>query len=195
MEGFLVRRFLLVGVALVTVAFASSFASAASTSNNGTDKYSFAGASADGGSCGNSWANDTYTLDFSIKQAAAGVYSVNVMYKNGSFVTIAGASPGACSTVNHHGSLVNGGINGKFQGWVSLTMTSATYNASGCVSNPSCTTRTGVLNALFPGGSSSNWNWNFEYSSSDKTLAYHSWQDKADQQTGNDKFEGDIANS
>jgi hypothetical protein len=46
---------------------------------------------------------------------------------------------------------------------------------------------------VFPGGTSSVTAFNFEYSSSDKLLAYRHWQDKSDQAV-NDNFEGDIAN-
>jgi hypothetical protein len=51
------------------------------------------------------------------------------------------------------------------------------------------------VNAVFPGagGQFTFTAFNFEYSSSDRSLAFHHWQDKSDQAV-NDKFEGDIAN-
>jgi len=175
-------------------AFGASAAAAASPNSNGTDHYSFVGGSPDGGSCGNEWANDSYTLDISVRRTGAGTFAMTTMYKNGSFVTNAGASPGACSTVNHHGSVLAAGVVGNLQGWLDETITSGTYNPNGCNAVTTCTTRTGVLAALFPGGTESNFTYNFEYSSNDKSLSYRHWQDKSDNQ-GNDKFEGDIANS
>ena len=151
----------------------------------------------DGGSCGNSWANDTFERRYTVISNGSGNFTVKEK-DNGTFVTIAGQSPGACETSNsHHGAFVNAGIAGNIEGSADFTVNSATYNPNGCDAVPSvCSTRSGFVTAVFGAGAVGTivfTSFNFEYSSSDKSLAYHHWQDKSDQAV-NDKFEGDIAN-
>src|SRR5438874_544408 len=56
--------------------------------------------SPDSGTCGNDWATDTFDRQFKVstRPNADGTYTVNEEFKNGSFVTMAGPSPGACQT-------------------------------------------------------------------------------------------------
>ena len=151
----------------------------------------------DGGSCGNSWANDTFERRYTVISNGGGNFTVREQ-DHGTFVTIAGASPGACETQNpHHGTTVTAGISGDIQGSADFTVNSATYNPAGCDATPAvCSTRAGFVGAVFGPGAVASiafTAFNFEYSSSDQSLAYHHWQDKSDQAV-NDKFEGDIAN-
>jgi hypothetical protein len=151
----------------------------------------------DGGSCGNSWANDTFERRYTVISNGGGNFTVREQ-DHGTFVTIAGSSPGACETKNpHHGATVSAGIAGDIQGSAVFTVNSATYNPNGCDANPSgCSTRSGFVSAVFGPGAVATITFtafNFEYSSSDRSLAYHHWQDKSDQAL-NDQFEGDIAN-
>lgn len=155
----------------------------------------FAVITTDGGSCGNSWANDTFERSYTIISNGDGNFTVKEKDK-GTFVTIAGQSPGACEATPHHGAFVSAGIAGNIDGSADFTVNSATYNPNGCNASPTvCSTRSGFVNAVFPGagGNLTFTAFNFEYSSSDQSLAYHHWQDKSDQ-AGNDKFEGDIVN-
>jgi hypothetical protein len=148
----------------------------------------------DGGSCGNSWANDSFERRYTVISNGGGNFTVREQ-DHGTFVTIAGRSPGACETTPNHGATVTAGISGNIQGSADFTVSSATYTPSGCDANPSvCSTRTGFVNAVFPGagGNFTFTAFNFEYSSSDQSLGFHHWQDKSDQAV-NDKFEGDIA--
>src|SRR5207237_5885143 len=78
--------------------------------------------------------------------------------------------------------------------WASGTVTAATYNPHGCDVPATCTTRTTMIQALFPGGSYDITSFNFEYQSSDGSLYYRHWQDKS-ARDGGEKFEGDIATS
>ena len=179
-------------IAIVLVAVAALTAAVVVA---GTDKLGpFAGNSTDGGSCGNAWADDTYDLFATVHNNNDGTFAVGVDYKNGSFTTFPGASPGACTLSLHHGSFVLGGITGSFTGWVSGTVTAATYNPHGCDVPATCTTRTTMIQALFPGGVYDITSFNFEYQSSDGTLYYRHWQDKS-AKDGGEKFEGDIATS
>lgn len=167
---------------------------AAGADNNGTYHLDpLAGASQDGSSCGGVWANDTYNLFISVHDNGDGTFAVTTDYKDATFETLGGGSPGACETANRHGTTVAAGIKGNFNGYVKETVTAASFNPNGC-SNPAlCTTRTSAINMLFPGNSQSDFSWNFEYNSSNKTLTYKHWQDKSDS-SGSDVFVGDIAN-
>ena len=152
----------------------------------------------DGGSCGNSWANDTFERRYTVISNGGGNFTVREQ-DHGTFVTIAGASPGACETTPHHGATVAAGIQGDIQGSADFTVNSATYNPGGCDANPSaCSTRGGFVTAVFGVAAIATeifTAYNFEYSSSDQSLAYHHWQDKSTNHAlGSDKFEGDIAN-
>ena len=161
---------------------------------NGTDKLGpFAGASQDGSSCGGVWADDTYNLFINVHDNGDGTFAVKTDYKDATFVTLGGASPGSCSTANNHGTTVTAGVKGDFNGWVKETVTSAVYNPNACDVPGTCTTRSAALAALFPGNSQSDFSWNFEYNSKDKTLKHRHWQDNSDN-TGADRFVGDIAN-
>src|SRR5437899_10003453 len=56
--------------------------------------------SPDSGTCGNDWATDTFDRHFSVKRNPDGTFLVVQQFKNGSFVTIAGPSPGSCDTTD-----------------------------------------------------------------------------------------------
>src|SRR5689334_17415675 len=81
----------------------------------------------DGGSCGNSWANDTFERRYTIISNGNGNFTVKEQ-DNGTFVTLAGRSPGACETTPHHGSFLVAGIQGNIQGSIDFTVNSTTYN-------------------------------------------------------------------
>jgi hypothetical protein len=155
----------------------------------------FASTSPDGSSCGPAWANDTFDRSFTVQAVGSGVFKIHEDFKNGSFVTIAGQSPGACSNAQHHGQFIAAGVNGSFQGIEEITASGGTFNPNGCATPMACNTTAGFLSAVFPGAAISVDQYNFEYSSSDNTLSFRHWQDKFDKQTGGDKFEGDIANN
>jgi hypothetical protein len=66
---------------------------------NGTQHYGpYPSTSPDSGTCGNDWAQDTFDGHFTVRPNGDGTYTVVEEFKNGSFVTNAGASPGACET-------------------------------------------------------------------------------------------------
>lgn len=177
-------------IAAVASCYVLSAAAAPGTQHLGP----FPSTSTDGGSCGNSWANDTFDRHFIIFSNGGGNFTVKEEFKNGTFVTIAGSSPGACEDTPHHGSTVLAGIAGRLQGSIDFNVNSAAYNPSACDATPAtCTTTVGFFAAVFPGGTFTVTAFNFEYSSPDRSLAYRHWQDKSDQAV-NDKFEGDIAN-
>lgn len=186
-----------------TVAGASALALAATLFTGiafaaGTDQIGpIAGNSTDGGTCGNQWANDTYNLFFTVHDNGDGTFAVRTAYKDASFITIAGLSPGSCETTNNHGTAVNGGISGNFQGFVDGTVSNVgTYNPNACTITPAtCTNRTAAIQTIFGAGALYDiTSYNFEYSSSDKSLQYRSWHENFNQNSTTEQDVGDIAN-
>ena len=126
----------------------------------------------DNGSCGNPWATDTTKRTWTIKPNGNGTFRVG-RTDHGTFVTLAGQSPGACDTTGKHGSTVLAGIKGKFRGYL-----------RGTVSGGTCTCSQGYAGCKF----------NFNYASPNKTLKYHHWQDRGTNGS-TEVFVGDIANT
>jgi hypothetical protein len=190
-------------IPVLAAGLASFLMSTSALAANGTVQFGpFHSTSIDNG-CSGPWATDTFDRYFKVHDNRDGTFAVTEDFKNGTFVTQQGASPGAtCVNDPHHGTLVNGGVKGSFQGFLTGSVTSGTFNQNGCSALlADCTTTTGFLTAVFgaegpatfacdPGSSEC---FNFEYNSSDKSLQYHHWQDKADNQ-GGEQFIGDIAN-
>ncbi len=148
------RRFALFGLnGMAVIVLTATVVLTGTVFASGTDQLGpFAGNSTDNGTCG-PWADDTYDLFATVHANNDGTFTVGVDYKDGSFTTLPGASPGACSDSLHHGSFVLGGITGSFQGWVAGTVTALVYNPNGCDVPSNCTTRTTMIEALFPGDS------------------------------------------
>jgi hypothetical protein len=161
----------------------------------GTDHFGpFSSTTIDGGSCGVDWANDVVNREFTVHDNGDGTFKVTEQFKDGTFTTMGTTSPGKCETTPNHGSTVATGIVGNFQGSLSGSVTSSTYNPNACTQATCNSTQGFLTTVLGPGASLSGVTFNFEYNSNDKSLKYHHWQDKSDN-TGADKFEGDIANN
>src|SRR6266850_2975318 len=133
-------------VAVLTGAVTILTATGAIASNGGTDHFGpFAASSTDGSSCGIAWANDTYDRSYTVHDNGDGTFKVTADSR-GSFITTGDTSPGRCETSNHHGSTVAAGIAGDFQGFLSGTVTSSTYNPAGCAAvTADCSTTQGFL--------------------------------------------------
>jgi hypothetical protein len=153
----------------------------------------------DNGTCNNAWATDTSRRTWSIKPNGDGTFRVSRRDK-GTFVTNAGPSPNGCSTTGKHGHLVKAGVHGKFRGYLSGTVSGGTFNANATCNAACIGDTTAFIAAFFPGGKFTcslgfaGCKFNFEYSSPDKSLVFHHWQDKGTNGV-TEKFTGDIANS
>jgi hypothetical protein len=155
----------------------------------------------DNGTCGlPSWAMDTSMRTWSVKKNNNGTF--RVMRKDkGTFVTSAGKSPGACDTTGKHGQLVTAGIQGKFRGYLRGTVSGGTFNPN-ATCNAACIGDTTAFIAAVFGGSAqftcllgyAGCKFNFEYSSPNKSLKFHHWQDKGTNGV-TEQFTGDIATS
>ena len=167
---------------------------------NGPSRFSATVVVPDSGTCGNVWATDTSTRKWTVKKNKDGTYRVGRQDK-GTFVTIAGKSPGACDTTGKHGALVNVGINGKFRGYLRGTVSNGTLNPTATCA-AACVGDTAVfISTLFGPGAKftcslgyAGCKFNFEYSSPDKSLVFHHWQDKGTNGVS-EQFVGDIATS
>lgn len=153
----------------------------------------------DHGSCGNAWATDTSKRTWSVKPNGNGTFRVTRKDK-GTFVTLAGQSPGACDTTGKHGHLVNAGVHGKFRGFLTGTVSGGTFNQAATCDAACIGDTSAFIAAFFPGGTFTclqgfaGCKFNFEYSSPDKSLLFHHWQDKGTNGV-TEQFNGDIANS
>ena len=158
----------------------------------------FNSASDDSGTCGNTWAKDTFKRSFTVDKNSDGSFAVREAF-NGHFVTTAGASPGACQTSTPHGLLVKAGVTGHFAGFLSGTVSGGTYNQDGCNTSANCNTTTGFVSAVF--GPSATYtclsgvgscSFLFGYTAHDQGLIFRHWVNASDDLGGN---RGDIATS
>jgi hypothetical protein len=160
-------------------------ASAADTVN-----YSFAGqTSADSGTCGNDWANDTFTRVFKVypEQNTDGSYRLVENFTKGKFVTVQGQSPEACGVVATEDT-VSANVKGTMKGNESLKVVNGTYSASGAASWDGTGGTAGFVTAAFGASATGNvvdyW---FKYHTPNAAACANTWVNAA---TGD---AGDIA--
>lgn len=166
---------------------------------NGQNRFSAVITVPDHGTCQNVWATDTSNRTWSVKKNNDGTFRVTRKDK-GTFVTMAGKSPGSCDTTGKHGTLVTAGIKGKFRGYLTGTVSGGTFNPNATCAAACIGDTTAFIAAFFPGGTFTcsqgfaGCKFNFEYASPDKTLKFHHWQDKGTNGVS-EQFTGDIATS
>ena len=190
---------LLAGVLVLATAGLADPGGKGKAKKSGHNRFSAQIVVPDNGTCQNPWATDTSMRTWSVKQNNDGTFRVTRKDK-GTFVTNAGQSPSACAGPGKHGHLVTAGVHGKFRGYLTGTVSGGTYNAAAAC-NAACIgdTKAFIL-AHFPGGTFTcslgyaGCKFNFEYSSPDKSLIFHHWQDKGTNGV-TEKFTGDIATS
>lgn len=193
--------------ALIVAAFAFV---AVGSAGNGKETHigPFTSTTTDNGSCSQPWATDTFQRSFNVHDNGDGTFRVRVEYKQGSFVTTGGVSPGACDNTNTpHGLTVRSGVNGTFEGYLEGTVTSTTFNPNGCDAvTADCSTNAGFLDAVFgPSGQATftcfqgyaGCTFNFNYAAGDQGLRYHHWQDSSGNGPNQppETFRGDIADA
>ena len=190
---------LFAALALAAVGFADPGNGKGKGKQSGHAKFSATVVVPDHGSCGNVWATDTSQRTWTIKPNHNGTFRVG-RKDNGTFVTMAGQSPGACEKTGKHGKLVNAGIQGKFRGYLRGTVSGGTFMPK-ATCNAACLGDTATFIAtFFPGGTFTcsqgfaGCKFNFEYSSPNTTLIHRHWQDKGTNGS-TEQFVGDIANS
>ena len=182
------RRILSI-VALACTALLTIGVVAASASE--THSYTFAGqSSADSSTCGNDWANDTYTRAFKVysQPSTSSTYRVVENFKNGHFVTVQAMSPGACEGGPNNGNLVSAGIHGSFHGSYILVVSGGTFSQTGASSWDATGGTAGFIAAAFGGAATYNTeDFYFNYKTSNILACDNTWTNAS---TGNG---GDIA--
>lgn len=177
------RRFALVTVFALIATFA--FGSAGTVGAAATQHYTIANSgSTDSGTCGNDWATDTFDRDYTI---SAG--QIVEKFKNGTFTTIAGPSPGACESAPGNGHIVAAGITGKLQGEFTITVTGGTYNPNASCTPLTCQNTADVIATFFGAGTTTTVNtFELHYSSGNTG----EWKNASANRGGN---HGDIYSS
>ena len=195
------KRLLMVSLTAVAMALLPTAAAADNEHGGGPDTHfgPYSSASTDSGTCGPDWANDTFKRQFFVRQTDSGTWQVTEAFIDGRFVTLAGASPGACETTSEHGTLITAGRTGNFGGFLSGTVTGGTFNPDGCEVAADCSTTSGFVLAVFgPAAQYScvtgvgDCSFYFAYHANGPDLAFRHWVNASADLGGN---RGDIATS
>lgn len=159
------RTVSIIGAALLMVGASALSASADSSASNGNGTQTITALSTgviagDIGSCNNTWATDTFNKFFQLKNNGDGTYNLTATYRNGTFVTIAGTSPGACESGVNNGHTVGAGITGReTQDWSMTVTATAPANKTPDCTNNACVGSGGFLDAVFGPGNYTRGEW------------------------------------
>jgi hypothetical protein len=157
----------------------------------------YASSSTDSGTCGNDWATDTFQRHFTIFNRAGSVVIVE-QFKEATFTTIAGPSPGACEPPPS-GGMVAAGVTGGYRGYfivpiptgIGQSSTNPNCDAVTMMSPPAepCFTST-FINSHFagcdyPGLLCHVATFLFNYDATDQGLIDHHWKNASPDRGGN----------
>jgi hypothetical protein len=158
---------------------------------------SYPSSSPDSGTCGNDWATDTFDRDFTVRSNGDGTYTVVEQFKNGSFVTTAGPSPGGCET--NVGGMITTGKTGSMHGYFIVSNVGPqTNNSAYCDAandtNTDCTTATFINTHFAPcyPVTCTVTTYFDHYAAGDQSLLFHEWKDASPDRGGDN---GDIADT
>jgi hypothetical protein len=158
--------------------------------------------SPDNGTCNNDWAEDTFDRYFTIRPTSdPAVFTVYEQFKNGSFVTNAGPSPGACEeTDGSSPGVLAQGLTGTMHGYILTNVTcdpslSACPDPSAtCEAANACDTTNQFIATFFGSNAIRNDEAYFfhyaGYDGSNQALVYHEWKNASCNRGGD---HGDIA--
>jgi hypothetical protein len=119
------------------------------------------------GTCNNFWAVDSFDKFYTLTLNHDGTYNLQVNYKNGTFSTLAGASPGACESApapDGNGKTVVAGITGKTHQEYNHTVSAIAppnQNPNCGVNNVLCPSAKSFLDAVF---GAANWSYTSDLS-------------------------------
>jgi hypothetical protein len=165
---------------------------------NGTQHYGpYTATSPDSGTCGNDWAQDSFDRDFTVRANGDGTYTVVEQFKNGSFVTTMGPSPGGCET--NVGGMIVSGKTGSMHGYFIISnVDSQTSSSPYCDAvnnnNTDCTTTKFIDTHFVPCylATCNVGTYFFHYAAGDQNLLQHEWKNASPDRGGDG---GDIASS
>ena len=183
-------------------AFSTMSLSPVDPSGTPTQHYGpYASGSPDSGTCGNDWAEDTFDRDFTVRTGNDGTITIVEQFKNGSFVTNAGASPGACDpTDGTPPGMIRAGVMGSMHGYFIVSDDACRRRDSPyCdANNPSSTDCTTAdvhqqhFGRCYSLGTCTVTTFFDHYSAGDQGLAYHEWKNASCDRGGN---HGDISDT
>jgi len=157
----------------------------------------YTSSSPDSGTCGPAWATDTFNRDFTVRQVGPNMYTVVEQFKQGSFVTASGPSPGSCDT--DLGGTLDAGVTGSMHGYFIVTNVDAQTSTSPYCdalnsSNSNCTTTTFINTHFAPCyPSACTVSTYFDhYTAGGQHLAVTEWKNASCDRGGN---QGDIAST
>lgn len=105
----------------------------------------------DSGTCGNNWATDSFDRIFIVH--SSNPYTFQENFVNGHFVTMAGASPGACYIYPPpagNGNTVGDGVTGNFHGYYyNVVVTGGTFNPKAKCTQTTCNTTAGFCTTVY----------------------------------------------
>jgi hypothetical protein len=166
-----------------------------SGSNSGSQQFGpYPSETTDSGTCGiNDWAEDVVDRYFHIQATGLNTYRVIEKFKRGTFQTLDAASPGACdSSDGTPPGTITTGYSGTFQGYIVMSITSATYTpgSASCLS-PCFSTNEFLVSVFGPVGAATRNDdaYFFHYQASNQGLVYHEWKNASCNRGGN---HGDI---
>ena len=164
------------------------------SSGGGNDQFGpYPSSTADSGTCGSDWAFEDVDRFFHIQVLGPTTYRVIEKFKNGTFVTVDNPSPGACDNSDGTGpGTINGGVTGKFQGYLVMTITAATYDPGNASCPAPCFFTGTFLTSVFgPGFVRQDDAYSFHYQAEPESqpLIYHEWKNASCNRGGN---HGDI---
>jgi len=158
---------------------------------------SYSSTSPDSGTCGNDWAEDTFDRDFTVRSNGDGTYTVVEQFKNGSFVTNGGPSPGGCET--NLGGTVATGHTGTMHGYfivsnVGMQTSTSSFCDAAAMTNNDCTTATFINTHFAPcyPVTCTVTTYFDHYAAGDQGLLYHEWKNASADRGGDN---GDIADT
>lgn len=167
------KRLLITSLVLVVLALCAGIVSA-------SGKYGpFHGTSPDSGTCGNDWANDG--LDRFGTNVKSNGFTMN--FGNGTFVTVAGSSPGACEN-GDNGNKVANGVVGSFSGFFTVNVQNGEFDPNAVCTQDKCNTTAGFVKTLYGQDATYDTNgpFKFVYTRCD---GKQTWQNASKDQGGN----------
>jgi hypothetical protein len=119
----------------------------------------------DFGTCNNVWAEDSFNKFYTLTVNHDGTYNLQVNYKDGTFVTNAGVSPGACESGSPNGNTVAAGVTGQMHEVFNIPVSATTKpnpNPDCGPNNANCPTANSFLTAVFGVGNFTRSPYSFE---------------------------------
>jgi hypothetical protein len=152
--------------------------------------------STDSSTCGGDWANDTFKRVFDVPTtpSADGSYSGTESFIEGRFVTIAGASPGACESGSNNGGMIAAGVTGSFHGSFQLVVHNGAFNPDASCDESTCNSTTKFVATVFGAAATFDTgpSFVFTYHANEPDLVQREWQNASGDEGGNS---GDIRTS